>query len=200
MPAATVTPDTALSLEVYHLEQSLLDSAMFRSVVANPTAEYAALATWADDPTKGGDTSYGRTYAAAKVAWYEVDEEENPEDDLAAGTRAIIRHGESTLTNLGGVQIRQGGFLVVLLELEVPSAYTATRTQGQKKNLFKWGLSIIGRIERELIAAQNTAGRLTIDRIELDVNQIGVYDRADTARPEDPDVFFAFIRVYHQGP
>jgi hypothetical protein len=197
MPATDVTPESVLALELYHAEQSLLDSAMFRAVVANPTSEYAALKTWADDPTKGGDVTFGRSDAAAVVAWYEVDEEENPEDVQSTETRVILRHGEEGGRHLGGLQVRQGGLLLCLLELQVPTAYTATRTQSQKKNLYRWGLNIIGRIMREMMAARDTASRLTIDAIDIDPSQVGTYDRDDE---NGADVFFAMFRIAHQGP
>lgn len=200
MPAADVTPDTPLSLELLHLEASLCDSATFRSVVATPDAEYADLVTDADALISGSDLTTGRDDAAAKVAWYEVDEEENPEDEQTALPRAILHHGESSIVHRGGLQMQQGGFIVVLLELAVPAVYTTPRTQAQKKNLFRWGLGIVGRIQREIMNAQQRGGRLVIDRLETDVNQIGVYDRAEAATPDEPDVFFAVFRVFHQGP
>lgn len=208
MPATAVICDTPLSLEIEHLEASVCDSATFRTIVADPLIEWRAdhpsnqhadVVAIADELIAGADVSTGREDAAARVAWYEVDEELDPEDVVSVPPRAIIRHGESSVTHLGGLSMRQGGFLVLLIELPVPEAYTKPRTQAQRKQLFKWGLSLVGRIQREVMAVQFTAGRLAIDRMELDPSEVGVYDRQETARPEDPDVFYAIFKVFHQG-
>lgn len=199
MAAADVTPDTPLSLVIYHLEQSVLDCGMFRAIVADPTAEYGDLATWADDPTKGGDTSFGRADAAEKIVWYTLDEERYEDDESAGGPRAIIRHAETSTRHVGNLRTSRTGALTLVLELPIPTAYTDPRTAAQDKNIYRWGLSIAGRIEAELVRVQNTAGRLQIERIEFDPEATGIIDPAEDARPEEPYTFQAVLLVYHQG-
>lgn len=196
MSVAAVQARSHWSLELKHARESLVRTAAWRAVVANPEAEDADLETAQADYV--ADTDLGRASALEKVVFYLLDAEAFPEDPAAALPRASIRHmTEASIRPLGGLSFHQSGEVWMHIELKVPDVYKDQQANAKFENALLWGENVISDIARGMADLRTTAGCLNIDGSGISLVNSGFYVPADV---NGAFVYAAEMLIRHGGP